>query len=292
MMMLSGSVLLAREPRPFGPLDPGTLGPCQTVPFRLVSLVPAVTEMLFSIGAGDDVVGVSSYDRFPPEALTKPKVGALVDPDFERILSLRPTLVVVYATQIDLIARLDRARIATFRYELAGLADVTATIRTLGDRIGRAARAREVADGIERDLAAVRRSVAGQPRPRAVLIFGREAGTLRGIYASGGIGFMHDMLEAAGGDDIFADIKRQNLQATTEMLLTRAPEVIIEAYASEGWPPERVAREREVWRALPSLPAVKSGRVRVLADDRLSIPGPRVAEGVKLLAAVLHDASK
>jgi iron complex transport system substrate-binding protein len=257
-----------------------------------VSLVPAVTEMLFAIGAGDDVVGVSSYDRFPPEALTKPQVGALVDPDFERILSLRPGLVVVYATQIDLIAKLGRAHIATFRYELAGLADVTSTIRSLGDRLGRSARARAVADGIERDLAAIRASVAGLPRPRAVLIFGREPGTLRGIYASGGVGFMHDMLEAAGGEDVFADIKRQNLQATTEMLLARAPEVIIEAYASEGWSPERIARERDVWRALPSLPAVRSGRVRVLADDRLSIPGPRVAEGVRLLAAALHGTSK
>ena len=77
--------------------------------------------MLFAIGAGDEVVGVSSYDQFPPEALTKPKVGALVDPDFERILSLRPDLVVVYGTQIDLIARLERARIPTSQYELAGL---------------------------------------------------------------------------------------------------------------------------------------------------------------------------
>ena len=64
--------------------------------------------MLFAVGAGDDVVGVSSYDRYPPEALKKPKVGALVDPDFERILSLKPTLVIVYGTQTDLIARLDR----------------------------------------------------------------------------------------------------------------------------------------------------------------------------------------
>src|SRR5687768_7494658 len=73
----------------------------QEARMRLVCLVPAVTEMLFALDAGDDVVGVSSYDRYPPEALTKPKVGALVDPDFERILSLKPDLVVVYGTQLD-----------------------------------------------------------------------------------------------------------------------------------------------------------------------------------------------
>ena len=164
---------------------------------------------------------------------------------------------------------------------------MTATIRSLGERIGRGVESRALADRIERELAAIRRSVAGRPRPKTALIFGREAGTLRGIYASGGIGFMHDMLEAAGGDDVFADVKRQSLQATTEMLLARAPEVIIEAYPSDGWPPERIAREREVWSALPSLPAVRNHRVYVLSDDRLSVPGPRIVEGVRALAGVL-----
>ena len=244
--------------------------------------------MLFAIGAGAEVAGVSSYDRFPPEALAKPKVGALVDPDFERILSLRPDLVIVYGSQADLIARLERARIPIFRYQHAGLADITATIRAIGDRVGRADQARALADRIERDLAGIRASVAGRPRPRTALIFGRESGSLRGIFASGGVGFLHDMLEVAGGEDIFADITRENLQATTEMLLARAPEVIIETHAAAGWTPARVASEREVWRALPALPAVRAGRIHILADDRLGIPGPRVAEAVRLLANALH----
>ena len=253
-----------------------------------MSLVPAVTEMLFAIGAGPQVVGVSSYDRFPAEVLTRPKVGALVDPDFERILSLRPDLVVVYGTQTDLIARLDRAHVATFKYELFGLAEITRTIRLLGDQTGRAREAAAVAERIDRDLAAIRQSVAGKPRPKTVLIFGREPNSLRGIYASGGIGFMHDMLVAAGGDDVFADIKRQNLQATTEMLLTRAPEVIIEVHSGDPWPQAQIDQERRAWNVLGSLPAVRSGRIYELVDDRLSIPGPRVAEAVRLIVGVLH----
>jgi iron complex transport system substrate-binding protein len=244
--------------------------------------------MLFAIGAGDDVIGVSSYDSFPPEVKTRPRVGALVDPDFERILSLRPDLVVVYGTQVDLIARLERARIAMFRYEHAGLADITSTIRAIGDRTGHADRGRALADQIDRDIDTTRRSVAGKPRPKTVLIFGREEGALRAIYASGGVGFMHDMLEAAGAQDIFADVKRQNVQATSELLLMRAPDVIIEVHTGEPWPDDRIAREKRVWNGLPSLPAVKTGRVYELVDDRLSIPGPRVAEAVRLLARVLH----
>ena len=81
----------------------------QTGAKRIISLVPAVTEMLFAMDAGDAVIGVSSYETFPPEALSRPKVGALVDPDFERILTLRPDLVIVYDSQGDLIGRLERA---------------------------------------------------------------------------------------------------------------------------------------------------------------------------------------
>ncbi len=137
-----------------GPLtDPRTLGPSRTNPvLRIISLVPAVTEMLFAIGAGDQVVGVSSYEIYPPEAKKRPSMGALFDPDVERILAAKSDLVIVYGSQTELMSRLQRASVPMFRYEHAGLADITSTIRAFGDRVGRGARAKEVAAAIERDL--------------------------------------------------------------------------------------------------------------------------------------------
>ena len=263
-------------------------GAVQRAPSRVISLVPAVTEMLFAIGAGDAVIAVSSYDTFPPEVKSRPKVGALVDPDFERMLSLRPDLVIVYGSQTDLMSRLDRARISYFQYAHAGLPDITQTIRAVGERVGRGPSANGLADRIERELEEIRRSVAGRPRPKAVLLFGREPGSLRNVYASAGVGFMHDMLELAGGTDIFGDIKRQNVQATTEMLLARAPDVIIEVHPAAGWTPARIKTEMNAWRGLPGLPAVKSGRIHILADDRLMVPGPRIVEAARLLRSFLH----
>jgi iron complex transport system substrate-binding protein len=263
-------------------------GAVQRAPSRVISLVPAVTEMLFAIGAGDAVIAVSSYDTFPPEVKSRPKVGALVDPDFERMLSLRPDLVIVYGSQTDLMSRLDRARIPYFQYAHAGLPDITQTIRAVGERVGRGPSSSALADRIERELEEIRRSVAGRPRPKAVLLFGREPGSLRNVYASAGVGFMHDMLELAGGTDIFGDIKRQNVQATTEMLLARGPEVIIEVHPAAGWTPARVKTEMNAWRGLPGLPAVKTGRIHILADDRLMVPGPRIVEAAKLLRSFLH----
>ena len=107
-------------------------------PGRIVSLVPAVTEMLFAIGAGPQVIAISSYDQDPPEVQRLPRVGALLDPDVERILSLRPDLVVTYGSQTDLKQQLDRASIPIFDYRHAGLADITATIRRLGAATGHA----------------------------------------------------------------------------------------------------------------------------------------------------------
>src|SRR4051794_22989768 len=88
----------------------------QTRPRRIISLIPAVTEMLFAIGAGPQVIAVSSFDEYPPEVKNLQRVGALLDPDVERILSLRPDLVVLFGSQEDLSKQLARANVATFSY--------------------------------------------------------------------------------------------------------------------------------------------------------------------------------
>lgn len=257
-------------------------------PQRIVSLVPAVTEMIFATGAGASVVGVSTYDKYPPEAALRPSVGALLDPDVERIFSLKPDLVIVYRTQDDLRTQLARAGVPVFVYSHGGLADVPATIRRLGQRIDRGPESERVALSIERELRLVQAEVGSRPRPRTLLLFGREAGSLRGLYASGGVGFMHDMIVAAGGDNLFADVAQENVQTSVETLLARRPDVIVETHASAGWTPERVTRELAVWAPLRTIPAVRSNRVHILADDRVSIPGPRIALAVRELARVLH----
>lgn len=256
-------------------------------PSRIISLVPAVTEMLFAVGAGSRVVGVSSFDRFPPEVERIQRVGALLDPDVERILGLRPDLVVVYRSQTDLIAQLGRAQVPAFVYAHAGLADVTSTLREVGARVGAAERANTLASDIERRIHALRKRFAGVPGPRTLVVLSRDAFALRGIYASGGIGFIHDMLTAAGGTNVFADTKRQALQATTELILARAPDVILEL---RGDPIDAgtEAKELRVWDALASVPAVRNRRVHIVADPRTVIPGPRVADAVEVLSRLLH----
>lgn len=257
-------------------------------PRRIISLVPATTEMLFVMGAGDRLAGVSSYDRFPPEVERLPKVGGLLDPDVERLLSLKPDLVIVYGTQTDLKRQLERARIPMFDYLHRGLPDITETMRALGARIGMKTAADAAAARIEQQLAAIRARVAGRPRPKTLLIFGRESGTLRHIDASAGYGFLHDLLELAGGSDALGDLKKQSLEMSTEMIIARAPEVILELHYGDSLKPERFEAERRVWNALPSVPAVRNNRVVLLGGDEFVVPGPRIVIAAERFARTLH----
>ena len=261
---------------------------------RIISLVPAATEMLYAIGAGPRMVGVGSYDSFPPEVKKLPSVGALLDPNVELMLSLKPQMVVVYSSQVDLKQQLARAGIGVFDYKHDGLADVTTTIRGLGQRTGTEARAEQIARDIERGLDEVRLKVKDRPRPRTLLVFGRERLALRGLYASGGVGFLNDMLDVAGGTNVFGDVKTQAVQASTEQILARRPEVILETRAvNSAWPSGDHQAELNVWNALASIPAVRNHRVLFLFDDRIVIPGPRVVEGTTAMAKALHpDAFK
>jgi len=261
-------------------------------PQRIVSIIPAVTEMLFAIGGGAKVVGVSSYDRFPPEVSGLPRVGALLDPSVERILSLKPDLVILYATQTELKQRLERAHIPYYSYEHRALSDITATLRAIGVRVGASAPASRLADEIERSIAAVSRSVEGRPRPKTLLVFEREGSALRNIYASGGFGFLHDMVVAAGGENVFADVKQQSVQATSELILARRPEVIIELRYGDSVKTADIPREMQAWDALSSVPAVRTHRVHVLIGDEFVVPGPRVVGAVRRLAQVIHMVAK
>ena len=268
----------------------GVLTPvaAQPRPERIISIVPALTETLFAIGAGPEVVGVGSFDTLPSEVRTLPRVGGLIDPDMERIFSLRPDLVILHGSQQDQIAQLTQASIPVFSYTHGGLTDTLSVILELGARTGHATGAERVVSEIEQRLAAVRARTDGRMRPRVLLVFGREPRSLRNIYASGGYGFLHDMLTAAGGDNVFADVQRESVQLTSEAIVTAAPDVIIELTYDDRMTPDTQAAEVAVWNRLPAIPAVRNKRVHLLLGNQFVVPGPRLAEATAAIARALH----
>ena len=262
------------------------------LPQRIVSLVPAVTEILVSIGAGSELVGIGSFDQIPigpNQDSSVTRVGGLLDPNVERIFTLRPDLVILYDTQTDLRSQLEKASIPILTYTHEGLAEVSDMIRLLGIRTGHSTEAETIATELEASLVAIQRRVAGRPKPRTLLVFGREPLTLRNVYASGGVGFLQDMLEVAGGNNVFREIDSENVsQVSSESILSAAPEIIIEIRYGENLPRNIVEDERAVWTQLSTLPAVRNNRIYFVTGNRFVVPGPRVAQATEELARMIH----
>ena len=277
----------SRGPGRSAPVEKSGSGPAR----RVVSLVPNVTEMLFAVGAGSQVVGVSSYDDFPPETKALPRVGALLDPDTERIFALRPDLVVVYGSQTELEGQFTRAGIRVYPYRHGGIASILQAIGDIARLTGHPVDGDLVVGELRSQLDAVRMRVRGQRRPRTMLVIGRDAGALRGVYVSGGIGFLHELLDVAGGDDVFGDIQREAAQPSNETTIVRAPEVIIELHPGEQPPADALQNERASWNLLASVPAVRTGRVHLLYGGYLLAAGPRIGRAAETLARVLHPDS-
>jgi iron complex transport system substrate-binding protein len=164
-------------------------------------------------------------------------------------------------------------------------------MQELGDITGRGDAARRVVADIRARLDAIGARVRGRPRPRVLLVFERQPRTLRELYVSGGRGFLHEILEIAGGQNVFADTARESAQPSIETILARAPDVILEVRAEGLIADREVEGERQVWTALTSIPAVRDGRIHFLSGQYLVVPGPRVAAAAEALARTLHPAA-
>ena len=259
----------------------------QTHPRRIISLVPAVTEMLFALGAGERVVAVSDFDTYPPEVGNLPKVGALLDPNVESILRLQPDLVVAYGTQSALAENLKAAGIGLFPFVSGSIGDMLAALEALGAATGRKEAGRKLAAGIAATLEDVRSHAPGD-RPTVLLVHSRDAGTMGGFYTEGGPSYFNELIRIAGGENLFADVPIKAFQPSLEEILERRPEVILELLPSRGGAPAALRQRLDDWSRLETLPAVTSGRVHVLADDYLLLNGPRIHLVAARLAEAIH----
>lgn len=247
---------------------------------RVVSLVPAATETLFALGAGDRVVGVSSYDRWPAEVEALPRVGALLDPDTERILTLDPDLVVVDPSQRTLASQLASVGIEAFTWPTADIEDYFTRLGGLGRALGMETEAAELERALRAELAAVAATAAGRERVPTLLVFGRRPGAFAELWVSGGVGFLHELVEIAGGDNLFGHLDLQSFKAGLEVLVADPPAVVVETTGADV-DAEAIAAE---WRSLPGFANVSVG---VLEGSGTLVPGPRMGETARRIAAAV-----
>ncbi|MGH9218708.1 MAG: ABC transporter substrate-binding protein [Vicinamibacterales bacterium] len=254
------------------------------VPRRIVSLAPSVTESLFAIGAGDRVIGVTSYCVFPRHVASLPKVGGYLTPSYEALAALSPDLVVVLPEHRDIEGHLRALGLPLFHVDHRSLDGIVDGLQALGSRCGvdrtAAAAVRELRDLLLR----VRQSAPPGARPRVLVCFGRSA-DLRQVHAAAPGTVHDDLLRSAGGQNVLIGSGVAYPTLSVESLIRLDPDVIIE-FAPGGRDREALRRQ---WSALNTLRAVKTERVSVFTDDFLSVPGPRFVRFVETLARVLHS---
>jgi ABC-type Fe3+-hydroxamate transport system substrate-binding protein len=262
---------------------------------RIVSTSPSITETLFALGLGKQVVAVSRYCRFPPEVARLPKVGTFLEPDVELIARLNPDLVVVHPGPNGPERNLERLKIRYVTVDRGGLDSVFSSIRTIGAAAGATDRAAVLVADIQRRLDRVRAAVAARPRQRVLLIVGRRPGTLTDLIAVGRRSYMSDLAGIAGGVNVLSDSGLPEYpRISMETVIRLAPDVIIDAGDMGDTPEERRSRQvltEGLWKR-QQVAATRAGRVHGVISDAFVVPGPRVVEAAETMASWLHGVNQ
>ena len=238
--------------------------------------------MLFAFGLGDKVIGVSSFDHFPPEVETKPRVGGLLDPDIEKIISMHPDLVITYGTQDVLQQHLKAVGIPMFPYVHGNVDETLKFMLDLGKATGAESRSQEVVQDLRNTFEQVRGRAPTVP-PKVLLVYGRQAGTLGSFYTAGRRSFQHDLIEMTGGKNLFGDVEQEAFEPTLEEVIHRKPEIVVETL-TPPLDPAGVAQRKKDWGKL----GLPEDRVYIEGEASFLVPGPRLGLAAQRLSEIVR----
>jgi ABC-type Fe3+-hydroxamate transport system substrate-binding protein len=248
-------------------------------PHRIICLTPSITDSVFSLGAGDDVVAVSDYVKYPAEAKTKPSVGSISSPSMETILSLHPDLVLgmPHMNEQGTLDQLQRLGIPVYLVDPHGIAGISRSIAGLGRATDREAEAAALVTRLEQRIAAVRASV----KDKAVISVFMPV-SYDPVITIGKGAFITEIIAAAGGRSITADISQEWPNISIEAVVARAPEALL--LVRGGRIAIAILKDRPGWSVLP---AVRARRVYYV-DDRVEFPSPVAIDALEDLARQFH----
>ncbi len=247
----------------------------------MISLAPNLTEIIYAVGAGDRLVGNTTFCNYPAEAKNVTKVGDTLQPSIERILALRPQLVLVStASQLEAFTKqLDEHQIAVYVTDPHDLESVFRAIQSVGDLVNESEPATELVKQLRARSENVERAVAGRP---PVSVFFQLSG--QPLYTAGRSSFVTNLIERAGGRSVTSDVSEAWPRLSNEAALASRPDVIIMLSGDAMG----AASNTNVAPALRNSPAVHNGRVHAINGDLLTRPGPRLVDGLEQIARALH----
>ncbi|HLK10921.1 MAG TPA: helical backbone metal receptor [Candidatus Binatia bacterium] len=248
-------------------------------PARVVSLAPSLTEIVWALGAGERLVGVCAQCDYPPAVAALPRVGGYLAPSVEAVIGVRPDLVVVVPSpgNREAVRALERVGVRVLVVHDRTLDDLRASVRALAGALGLTAAGERLVADVDHGLAAVHARVAGLPARRVLLVVGHSP-----LVVAGAGTLQDELLTIAGGTNVAADAGQAWPQVAPELVVARAPEVIVDAAMGTE------AGGHDLFAGLTTVPAVRDGRVVALRGDALFRAGPRVVEAAEALVRAIH----
>jgi iron complex transport system substrate-binding protein len=255
-------------------------------PVRIISLTPAVTEILYRMDLEDRIAGVTKFCVYPPKTKSKPKVGGFTDLNFETVLKLDPDLVILTPYHGETINKLKSLGIRTLVLKIDTLAEIRAAVRQIGKATASDEKARRLLDEIDGGL---KSAAAGRTKahPRVMIVAGRNPGSLLGLFVAGRDNFLNELFEAAGAENIFHDVSGYP-QPAVEQIMRRNPQYIIELRTGSKLTDSQKKEIASEWRILGDVDAVRNKRVFVWDDDFLPVPGPRIVLTARKIERTLN----
>jgi iron complex transport system substrate-binding protein len=259
-------------------------------PRRIVSCAPNFTEILFALGLGEQVVGVTDFCRYPPEALKKERIGGFLNPNLEKVIYLNPDLVILPQTKSQLGAKIQKLNLPVIELPNESLSDSLNAIETIGETTGIPERGRALRTKLERELDLIRGKYKKAEKVRTLIVVDRSPDALKDLYASAPGTYLNEILEIAGGTNILSRQPALYPKISKESLIGLNPEVILDTtLAGQNYTSQTLQAALRSWEDLPLLDAVKNKRVYLLTNPAVTIQGPRLAETAGYIAELLHE---
>ena len=276
-------LLLAAGCGNVGPVVPTSPGK----PARIISLTPSTTEILYGVGAFDRVVAVSDYCSYPPGADRLPRVGGWNNPNMEQIAGLRPDLVIFSDAQAQFVRdKVEAAGIKTLEVPTQTLEDAYRSIEMIGRATGDEEAARKLLEQTRMSVETVRLTTERLPKRRVLCVVDRVPGTLRDLYTAGGDSFIAQLIRVAGGEPVSPPTRAGWGKMQKEAVVALDPDVVLDLMMQPagGFAEDTLA----VWSDLPTLRAVREGRIYPVRDETVLHPSQLVGDSARRFAELIH----
>jgi len=253
-----------------------------SAPRRIIPLAPNITEILYYLGLGDKVIGVTEYSNYPPDAALKPSVGSYVNPNIEKIISLSPDLVIGTkdGNLPASVSLLEEAKIPVYVINPRNVRDVITTITEIGNLCGVSEKAAQLAGALQRRLELIETLVSKREKPKVFLQI-----NVSPIMTVNSTTFQNDLIRLAGGINISAGEPITYPRISIEEVIRKKPDIIIiTSMGIEG----EFEKAKEDWMKWPSIPAVKDNRVYLTNPDLIDRPSQRIIDGLETMARLIH----